>query len=166
MREIEVKVRVVDLEALRTRLPELGARLEKERHPEDNTLFDFPDRDLAGRGEALRVRWIGRKAFLTFKGAPEKSRRFKIRLEHETEARNGKALVRILGALGLAPVFRYEKRRTVWRKGTLKICLDETAAGMFVEFEGEREKIVRMARALGFPQKDWIKSTYVELLKG
>lgn len=165
MREIEVKVRVGDLAAVRARLLDLGARIDKERHHEENTLFDFRDGRLTERREALRVRRIGRKAFLTFKGPPEKSRRFKIRLELETEVRDGKAFVRILSALGFVPVFRYEKRRTVLRKKTLKICLDETAAGTFVEFEGEREKIVRMARVLGFPQKDWIKKDYVQLLK-
>jgi len=162
--EIEVKVRVDDLEPVRRRLVALGAKLLKDRHLEENTLYDWPDRRLTGRREALRVRRVGRKTFLTFKGAPEKSRRFKVRTEHETEVCNGKALVKVLQALGFAAVFRYDKRRTVLGLGHVKICLDETSVGTFVELEGEREKIVRASRALGFPQAEWIRKDYIQLL--
>jgi len=165
MTEIEVKVKVDDLAALRKRLLELGAAVWKERHFEENTLYDFPDRRLSGRGEALRVRKVGRKAFLTFKGTPQKSRKFKIRTEYETEARNARDLIRIIQALGLSPVARYEKHRTELRKGTLSICLDETPIGTFVEFEGERETIARMARTLNMPKEAWIKKSYLTLLR-
>jgi adenylate cyclase class 2 len=165
MIETEIKVRVDDLTALRTRLLAMGAVVAKERHLEENALYDFRDRRLAGRSEALRVRRVGRKAFLTFKGAPEKSRRFKIRTEYETEVGNARDLVRILQSLGLAEAVRYEKYRTVLRKGSLTICLDETKAGTFVEFEGEREKIARMARSLDMPNKDWIQKSYLTLLR-
>ncbi|MBN1938909.1 MAG: class IV adenylate cyclase [Candidatus Aminicenantes bacterium] len=164
MTEIEVKVRVDDLAALRDRLLSLGATVAKERHFEENTLYDFADRRLAGKGEALRVRKTGRKAFLTFKGAPQKSRKFKIRTEYETEARNARDLVRILQSLGFAAVARYEKHRTELKKGKLSICLDETKIGMFVEFEGEREDIARMSRILGMPKEHWIKKSYLTLL--
>jgi adenylate cyclase class IV len=33
-----------------------------------------------------------------------------------------------------------------------------------VEFEGEREKIARMARTLDLPKKDWIRKSYIALL--
>lgn len=165
MTETEVKVRVDDLAALRARLLTMGAMVAKERHLEENALYDFRDRRLSDRNEALRVRRIGRKAFLTFKGAPQKSRKFKIRTEYETEARNGRELVRILQALGFVETVRYEKFRTVLRKGTLTICLDETKAGMFVEFEGERDKIAKMARALDMPKKNWIQKSYLALLR-
>ena len=165
MTEIEVKVRVDDLPALRSRLTDLGAVVVKERHFEENTLYDFRDRRLAERREALRVRKVGRKAFLTFKGAPQTSRKFKIRTEYETEARNARHLVRIIQALGFVQSAHYEKYRTVLRKGTLTICLDETGAGTFVEFEGERETIARMARTLGMEKGSWIQKGYLTLLR-
>jgi adenylate cyclase class 2 len=162
--EVEVKVRVDDLESIRRRLLAQGAKILKERHLEENTLYDWPDRRLTVRREALRVRRVNRKTTLTFKGAPEKSRRFKVRFEHETDVRNAKGLARILRALGLVAVFRYAKHRTVLGLGPVKICLDETAVGSFVELEGERQKIVRAARALGFPQAGWIRRDYIQLL--
>ena len=165
MLEIEIKVRVPDLKTVRVRLLELGAVLIRDRHHETNTLYDFRDGALYGKQQALRLRTIGRKAYLTFKGTPQKSRRFKVREEFETEVNNGRHLRLALKALGLVPVFSYEKRRTVLKKGRLKICLDETAAGCFIEFEGDREKIVRFAKLLKIPRKDWIKLDYVQLLK-
>ena len=165
MVEIEVKVRVKDPASARQAILKSGAELEKERYPEENTLFDFPSRTLTGKRCALRLRRAGRKVFLTFKGAPQKSRRFKVREEHETEVRDEKAVRQILRGLGFVAVFRYEKSRTTFRRGRLKISLDETAAGAYLEFEGERSDIVKYARTLGFSSADMIKQDYVEILR-
>ena len=119
-------------------------------------------RDLPERERPVnRLREVGRKAFLTFKGAPQKSRRFKVREEFETEVRNGRELRRILRSLGLVAGFRYAKHRTVFRKGAVKICLDETAVGHFAELEGERSDIVKLAKTLGFSPARMIKRDYV-----
>jgi len=165
MLEIEVKLPVADPKAFRETLISAGARLEKERTAEDNTLYDFRSGELRKKGQALRLREAGRKTFLTFKGTPQKSRRFKVRDEFETEVRNGKQVRRILRSLGLIPAFRYRKHRTVFRKGTVKICLDETAVGNFAELEGERSDIVRLAKTLGFSPARMIKRDYVELIQ-
>jgi adenylate cyclase class 2 len=162
--EIEVKVPVSGLKSIRERLITLGAVLFRERHHEVNTLYDRKDRELFSGKRALRLRTAGRKSFVTYKGAPQKSRKFKIREEHETEVKNGRHFQKILDGLGYLPVFRYEKHREVFRIKTLKICLDETAAGMFLEFEGEREKIAKVSKQLGIPKKDWIKLSYTTLL--
>ncbi|MGD0783370.1 MAG: class IV adenylate cyclase, partial [Candidatus Aminicenantales bacterium] len=101
---------------------------------------------------------------LTFKGSPEKSRRFKIRREFETEVRDAAAMRKILKALGLSPVFGYAKRRTVLRWGRVTICLDELAIGTFVELEGERPHIVKLAKRMKVPSRDWVKKDYIQLL--
>ena len=165
MVEIEVKVRVKDVAAMRQAILRSGAQLEKERTPEENTLFDLRSHVLTSKKCALRLRRAGRKVFLTFKGAPQKSRRFKVREEHETEVRDEKALRRILRGLGFVTVFRYEKSRTLFRKGRLRIALDETPAGVYCEFEGEKSDIVRYARTLGFTSADMIKQDYIQILQ-
>lgn len=166
MVEIEVKVRVKDMAAMRQAILRSGAQLERERYREENTLFDLRSRVLTSRKCALRLRRAGRKVFLTFKGAPQKSRRFKVREEYETEVRNEKALRRILRGLGFVTVFRYGKSRTVFRKGRLRIALDETPAGAFCEFEGEKSDIARYARSLGITSAEMIKQDYVQILQG
>ena len=165
MVEIEVKVRVNDAAATRQAILKSGGLLKKDRYPEENTLFDLPSRALTGKGCALRVRRAGRKVFLTFKGPAQKSRRFKVREEHETEVRDEKELRRILRSLGYVAVFRYQKFRTTFRRGRIRIMIDETAAGCFCEFEGERSDIIKYARTLGFSSGDLIKQDYVQILQ-
>jgi adenylate cyclase class 2 len=165
MVEIEVKIRVDDIKKTREKILELGAKLEKERFYEENTLYDFTSKTLYKKRQALRLRKINKKSFLTFKGAPQKSRKFKIREEHETEVKNEKQLRKILKSLGFVPIFNYEKHRTVCRKKNLKISLDETSVGNFIELEGKREEIVKFATALGVSKKEFIKLDYIQLIK-
>lgn len=164
MIEIEIKVRVSDLTAVRERLVQMGAVVATERHREDNTLYDFPDGTLKAGRRALRLRTLGKRTILTFKGEPQKSRRFKIRPEFETEVRDGKQARKILQALGLSPVFRYVKKRTILRQGRVTICLDELAIGAFIELEGERQHIARLAEQLGIPSAEWIVKDYIQML--
>ncbi len=163
MVEIEVKIRLDDLEKTKDALLKLGAQTEKERFREENTLYDFASHTLRQKRCALRLRKVKGKAFLTFKGAPQKSRRFKVREEFETEVKNEKHLRKILRSLGFVPVFSYQKFRAVYRKGRLKVCLDETEAGNFLELEGKKSDIAKFARSLGFSRADLIKKDYVEL---
>jgi len=165
MTEIEVKIQIPDIQKATEKVMAQGAQLEKERYYEENILYDLSDISLVQRKQALRVRKIQKKYFLTFKGSPQKSRKFKIREEYETEVKNGKHLKIILKKLGLIPVFHYNKYRTVYRKGRLKICLDETCVGNFIEFEGDQHKIVEFASKLGYSRKDFIKSDYIQLIK-
>jgi predicted adenylyl cyclase CyaB len=165
MVEIEVKIRIKDIRSLREKILLLGARLDRERYSEENTLFDYPSQTLYKKRQALRLRRMNNKIFFAFKGVPQKSRKFKIREEFETEVKNEKQLRKILSALKLMPVFSYQKYREVYRKKRLKICLDETAVGNFIELEGERNEIVRFAKALGFSKKEFIKLDYVQLMK-
>jgi adenylate cyclase class 2 len=85
MVEIEVKIRIHDVNTLKGKIEDLGALCIKPRHLEKNTLYDFSDDKLYTKQHALRLRSINKKTFLTFKGAKQKSRKFKIRKEYETE---------------------------------------------------------------------------------
>jgi adenylate cyclase class 2 len=165
MTEIEVKIEVKDIDQIKEKFTSIGAKLVKNRFLEENTLFDFPTQSLYNQHQALRLRTANKKTFLTFKGAPQKSRKFKIRKEYETEVKSGKDMKKILKELRLVPTIRYKKFRSVYRMNRLKICLDETSFGIFLELEGERNEIVKAANALGFTKKDFIKSDYIQLMK-
>lgn len=165
MTEIEVKIRSGKPDKLKEKLVEIGAELVKNRYREENTLYDYPSRNLFGQHRALRLRTENKKAYLTYKGPPQKSRKFKIREEYETEVKNVKQTKKILKELGFIPTFRYQKYRTVYRIKKLKICLDETTIGNFVELEGEQNNIVKVARSMGFTKQEFIKSDYIQLIK-
>jgi adenylate cyclase class 2 len=188
--EIEIKLRVTDASALRIRLKKLRAREIIPRTYECNTLFDTPQKTLTRRGQLIRIRTerLASKrshsrpnqtptAILTYKGPAPKSRhthgsaksshrRFKIREEIEVTLSGGDRTAGILRAIGLRPVFRYEKFRTTYllpgvRK--LKVEFDETPAGQFLELEGNPASIDQAARLLGYRQSDYMTQTYGEL---
>ena len=165
MLEIEVKIRIEHLDGIKEQIQSQDVELIKERHSQDDTFYDWPSFDLRKKRHALRVRKINNKTFLTFKGPEQKSRKFKIREEFETEVKNEKHLRKIIKSLGLQPVFQYQKFRTVYRKKKLTICLDETPIGDFLELEGQQSEIVRFARALNFSKDDFIKKDYVQLIR-
>jgi len=165
MIETEIKIKVFDIKETRQRLSDIGCKVEKDFYRESNALYDFPDNRLEKGRQALRLRLIGKKAFLAFKGQPQKSRSFKIREEYESEIKNVRNFKKILKKLGLRPVFEYRKKRMLLRKDRVKICLDETEIGNYLELEGKRSDIVKLAKALGYSRKDFIKLDYVQMIK-
>lgn len=165
MIEIEVKLKVSDIKEIRQKLLDIGCQIDKDFYREWNALYDFSDGRLEKSRQALRLRLIGKKAFLTFKGQPQKSRSFKIREEYESEIKNVRHFKKILKKLGLRPVFEYRKKRMLLRKDRVKICLDETEVGNYLELEGKRSDIVKLAKLLGFSRKDFIKLDYVQMIK-
>ena len=165
MTEIEVKIRIDDPKAARQKILGLGAVVARDRHLETDVFFDFDNGALSGGRRALRLRSAGKRATLTHKGEPQRSRSFKVREEFETQVRDPKETRKILKALGLKETFSYRKHRTVLRKSRLTICIDETPVGNFVELEGERHEITRFARALGFGRADFLTLSYVEMIR-
>ncbi len=165
--ETEIKLAVGDLRALQRRLRDLGFRTIRARHFERNLLFDFPDQRLRRARCLLRLRWEGRRCLLTFKGAPVRSRAYKIRPEMETPVSNGRRLQATLERFGMRSTFCYEKYRTTLAQGGKKegpeVVLDETPIGNYLELEGPAGWIDGTAELLGYSRKDYITSSYAAL---
>lgn len=136
-----------------------------------------------GAGKARRGKnargGSGVSALLTYKGpgpsgrglkgasaGQEEASPYKIREEHEVRLSDHAEAERIIEALGFRPSFRYEKFRTSYRlprMKNLKVEVDETPIGLFLELEGPRGQIDRAARLLGFGRADYINKSYGEL---
>ena len=160
--EIEIKLRLPeDLSEIRKKLRRLRFRIRKRRAFESNILFDDIKRRLRKHGKLLRVRRTGKRGLLTFKGPSEQSR-YKKRWEIETEFPDGDVLERILVQIGYHPVFRYEKYRTEYTRGSAagEVLLDETPIGNFLELEGRPRWIERTAKLLGYSRADYINRSY------
>ncbi len=164
-REIEVKLRFDSPEHALAKLQALGAVESTPRLLEDNILFDRAHDPLHRARKALRLRRIGDRAMLTYKGPVEGDHRYKVRVEHETEVADSDAAERILLALGYEPHWRYQKYRTEFVLERLHICLDETPLGCFVELEGSPDEIDRAAEKLGFSVDDYVTASYRKLLE-
>jgi adenylate cyclase class 2 len=163
-REIETKFRVAGRGPLEERLKALGAR-PGPREDETNVLYDAAGR-LRSEGCALRVRTVGDRGLLTFKGPADVSGGIKSRLEWESGVESPRAVEAILEALGFTPSFRYEKRRTTWRfadPARPLVVLDETPLGLFAEIEGPAAAVRALAAELGVAEADFIGESYVAL---
>ena len=186
-KEREIKLRIVDLPALRRALRRFGARVVRPRLHERNVLFDTAEGSLANREQLLRIRTerMGRRSrkpslrcLVTFKrplvtsGPSTKGERHKVREEIELGVTDPKPLAMIFEGLGMRTWFQYEKFRTTfrlpasnaWAKGLL-IELDETPIGVFLELEGPANAIDRVAKALGFASRDYVLANYMTLYR-
>jgi adenylate cyclase, class 2 len=178
MLEIEVKYPTQELQSLEARLQASGARKVEERSDADH-YFNAPDRDFARTDEAFRVRCIGERNLLTYKG-PKIDRETKTRKEIEVAFADGSSaktdLLRLLAELGYRPVAVVSKHRRVYELErdafTLQVCLDEVEkVGTFAEIEimAEETKLEAakavlnaVATQLGLTQTE--RRSYLELL--
>jgi adenylate cyclase, class 2 len=176
-REVEIKLRVSDIDDILRRIQKLGAK-SLGRVLEQNSLFDTPESGFRRSRRLLRLRRQTpapghgmrggpHSAILTSKAPPAAQRRpvpksqiYKEVQEIEEHVKDPVSLARTLRALGFRPGFRYEKYRTSFRHRSLHLDLDETPVGIFLELEGKPVEINRTARALGFASKDYIRATY------
>ena len=163
MLEIEIKLRIGKPADVESRLRALGAHCEVERAFEDNILYDHADRPLTGAGRMLRLRRDAAGTLLTFKDTAVDDAHAKVRREIETRLTDFDAMESILRALGLEPLWRYQKYRTAYRLGRLHALIDELPIGNFLELEGSHEEIDRWAGALGFARGDYLATTYRDL---
>jgi adenylate cyclase class 2 len=163
-REVEIKFRIDDIDALTVSLPKAGFHLITPRTHEMNTLYDLSGGKLRRRGALLRLREYGPRWTLTYKDrSGRQSGRHKSRREIETQVENGEAMARILEAIGFSPTFRYEKFRSEWADSDGHVVIDETPIGNFGEIEGPAKWIDATAKRLNISVKSYLKESYAEL---
>jgi adenylate cyclase, class 2 len=160
--EIEIKLAVSSVAAIRRRVRALGFAVTSPRQLEQNLLFEASDNSLSGSGQLLRLRSKGKRWWLTWKAPAGAPGQHKIRDEIETELMDGDQMQQVLIRLGFQPAFEYQKYRTEFQvpgqPGTL--LLDETPIGNFIELEGEPAWIDRLALELGYTPEDYILASY------
>ena len=168
--ETEIKVSLASTGVVREQLAPLGCSLLSSRHFEDNYLLDFADGRLKERMLLLRVRLVGGKAWLTYKGPPRPEGIFKVREELEISVEDGSVALRILENLDLRVWFRYQKYREEYAVPVpgesgqeIHLALDETPIGTYAEFEGAEEAIRATASALGFDESKFVRASYYSL---
>lgn len=160
--EIEIKLAVSNLAAVRRRVRGMGFAITCPRLLERNLLFDTSENYLGRSAQLLRLRSKGERWWLTWKGPAGAPSRHKTRVEIETEIVEGERLEQILVRLGFHRVFEYEKYRTEFQRPGEpgQLLLDETPIGNFIELEGEPSWIDRLAQELGYGPGDYILVSY------
>jgi adenylate cyclase class 2 len=178
MLEVEVKYAGADFASLERQLRDWGAPEDPPRTDADH-YFNAPDRDLAVTDEALRIRRIGDRNFVTYKG-PKRDALTKTRTEIEVALAPGsqpaEEFARLLVHLGYRPVAVVRKARRLFhlRRGgfALEVTLDDVeGVGRFAELEiqapeeqlkAARDVLLQTAADLGLSAGE--RRSYLELL--
>ena len=151
MYEVELKFPLPDANAVIRRLAALGAEPHAPLEQCD-LYFNHPDRDFEATDEALRIRSVGDRHLVTYKGpvvdANTKTRREIEVLFEGTDA--AEKFGEILKLLGFRPVREVRKRRQpyvcTWQDRRFEITVDEVAGlGQFVEIETQADEAGRAA---------------------
>ncbi len=111
--EIEAKFFVKNIQNIKQRLNQLGARITQPRIFEINYRYDTPDYRLSAEEKVLRIRKDS-KNWITFKGPGESDEGVRIRQEIEFSISNINSAHSFLQALGYQVYQSYEKYRTVY----------------------------------------------------
>ena len=158
--ETEVKIRIESVEDFVRRVLAHGAARVSDRSLEDNILFDFPDGRLGLARCTLRVRSVGGRGVLTYKGAPRPDAVFKSREELETVIETPETAIEILERIGMRQGFRYQKYRREFALDGVHIAVDETPIGSYAELEGTKDGILKLAKKLGIAESLFIRQSY------
>ena len=156
--EVEVKFRCDNLQDPAEKFAALGGA-PGETLEQVDVYFRHPVRDFAKTDEAFRLRRVGAKNFMTYKG-PKIDATTKTRFERETRLADGdgpfEAAQEIIERLGFAPVATVRKRRDtallMRNNVSIEAAFDEVdGVGKFVELEAgvdaESEDSERLAKA-------------------
>jgi adenylate cyclase, class 2 len=140
--EVEQKFPVSDLPATTAKLAAVGATFEDPICQIDR-YFNHPSREFAQTDEALRLRQVGDRNFITYKG-PKVDPLTKTRRELELPLPIGQEIpeqyLQLFQALGFRPSGTVEKIRRpgqlVWQGHKVEIALDDVkSVGSFLELE-------------------------------
>jgi adenylate cyclase class 2 len=160
--EIEIKFYIHNIDAIRARIRTLGAEL-KSSGPETNILFDDAAQRMTQANKLLRLRQDTR-CRLTVKTPPDDTdTNFKILRELEVDISDSQTMIAILEQLGFYPRQVYEKLRETYHFNHTELCLDTLPYGHFLEIEGEKEDIRKVAEAMGLNWEKRITANYLSL---
>lgn len=160
--ETEVKFYLTDISSLRNRIIELGADC-KGRVFETNIRFEDTGKNLYQNKALLRLR-KDRKTTLTFKSEPpEKNNQFKVLRELEVDVSDFSTMKHILESIGFQPEQIYEKWRETFVLDGSVLCLDAMPYGDFLEIEGQKEHIKKLASKIGFQWEKRIILNYLAI---
>lgn len=163
MIECEIKIPVGELDTIRRCLAEVAAERLTPAEREINILFDTVSGDLAASGQVLRVRRVGDRRILTHKGPAVFDGSVKQRRETEVEISSSERISELLHALGFSPWMRYEKERESWLMEDVRVELDHTPMGDFVELEGPIANLEAAARRLHLDPGRAVAQSYISL---
>lgn len=160
--ETEVKFYLSDIQSLRTRTSDLGAR-SRGRFFERNHRYEDRHKTLEKNKFLLRLRQDEKNTLTVKSPASECGSQFKKMRELEVEVSDFGTMNSILEALGFHCEQIYEKWREILVLEKTLFCMDNMPFGNFLEIEGQEDDIKRYVLLLGLQWKSRILLNYLEI---
>ena len=175
MIEVEVKVRINDVESMEKRITEQGAVYEGMIKQADE-YFDFSDMRIFNSGGAFRVRAADGNYRVTYKGV-KKDKETTSRAEIEIAIESADKMIEILENIGFIRLCKIKKKRQIYVLAGLEISLDEVEGlGSFMEMEGmansegeykeKKAEIFKLLDRFGVPLEEISQKSYPLQIKG
>ncbi len=165
MLEVEVKAKVIGPEQMERVLQLVAGSGSPTTEVQVDKYFAHPSRDFSLTDEALRVRRVGDRWVLTYKG-PKIDAVSKTREEIECDV--GRGIDRLLHRLGFREVATVRKRRRSYRMNGFTLAIDEVEGlGTFTEMEsspGDRATVDELLDVLSSLGLESETRSYLELL--
>jgi len=158
--EKEIKLEVSDFDAVIKSLKENGAEFLGNAF-QKTIRFDDENKGLEKQGIFLRVR-SGFENVITMKIKVKNDTVFE-RKEIELHIEDIEKMRKIIKKLGFEKEFIMEKYRSRWVLDGVDISLDELPFGLFIELEGDENKIFEVAKKLNLDTSKRIIVTYWDI---
>ena len=165
MNEIELKILEIKVEEVRKKLKALGA--EKKEKVEIHALhFDYPNLQLKEKKELLRLRRVGERTELCFKGK-SKEGHFRVSEEIEVQTDSFEKTIDILKRVGLIIRSESKKTRESYTFGKMHFEIDTfPKVPSFLEIEcPSKEEIENWVQRLGYTLDQTTNMTGGEVLE-
>lgn len=159
-REIEVKYLNVDVDDVRKKLSEAGAKMINPMRLMRRTIIKTPE--MIKRNAFARVRDEGDKITMTLKQINQNKKDYD---EVEIVVSDFEKAIEILTACGIPQVSYQESKREEWMLDNVQICIDEWPwANPYIEIEGETEnQIKNISKRLGFNLSEAVRGCVWEV---
>lgn len=159
--EKEVKFKIESISEIKQRLKEIKAKFVSKVF--ENTIrFDDAHKSLHKMEASFRLR-KGITTELTFKEKLDTSDGVRSSKKFTVEISDFDTMKTILEQLGYKVCQRFHKEREYWKYGDTIICIDTIPIGLFLEIEGRKRDIVKVAKLLNLDFNQKILKHYGEL---
>jgi len=166
-REIEIKIKLNNREALIKKVEALGARIVHEKTLSHDVMYD-DGQGFFDKGRVLRLRTYGNgKNLLTYK-EPNKTGNEHLleRTEIQTWVSDAPTTDQILQKLGFSPYRIKEKNAVHYDLDGFELEFHTLPfLGEFLEIEAEEERLKQILPRLGFSLQDGINRDYTDLFQ-
>ena len=153
--EVELKFKIDDEDISRTKM-NIDVIFSEEVH-QKTVMFDNADKLMEYTDGRIRLRQQGNNASLSYKRPLPSVGNEKKEVEIETEVGNFEVMSNILRMMGYAPSTSYEKYTALLKlknKPDIHIEIQKYPFEIFLEIEGGKEEIEKVAKQLGFDIKN------------